>query len=227
MNAKYCLPIIKTTKAAVRAKLAAVKGYDYFEIWVDYIEDVDHPFISELITEFGNRLIFVFRRLNLETPVMELQPRLSIISLLNGLGAYADLDVITQQEELSYIQNNMLKIPIITSYHNYRETPDDKKFIEIIAIMMKYKPEIIKFAAKCNNPKDALRLLDLLISLKSEQKKYIILGMGEFGSITRIYGTLWGNEIVFVPERKEEASAPGQLTRQELETILNILSTKN
>jgi 3-dehydroquinate dehydratase len=66
----------------------------------------------------------------------------------------------------------------------------------------------------------------LLLSLKSEQKKYIILGMGEHGTITRVYGALWGNEMTFAPEKEGEETAPGQLTRHEMETILTILNTK-
>ena len=91
---------------------------------------------------------------------------------------------------------------------------------------MRYNPQIIKIATMCQSPKDGLRLLDLLISLKSEQKKYIILGMGEYGTITRVYGTLWGNEMIFAPEKEADASAPGQFTKKQYEEIFKILNTK-
>jgi 3-dehydroquinate dehydratase-1 len=226
MEINYCLPILKTNKTQVSEKLAAAKDYQYYEIWLDYIEDLDFDFVNQLITDYGNKLILVFRRQNLETPLMETQKRLSLISSLANKNCLIDLDVITQQEELSYVQSNSINVSLITSYHNYQQTPEDKKLIEVMSIMGNYKPEIIKIATKCINPKDGLRLLDLLLSLKQEKKKYIILGMGEYGTITRIYGTLWGNEIIFAPEKDEEATSPGQLTKEETKTVINILAKK-
>ncbi len=223
MTHNYCLPIIKRTKAEVLEKITLAHDYHYFEVWLDYIEDLDFDFVHELLT-YKDRIIFVLRRQHLETTTMETQRRLSIISAISKSECMLDLDVITQQEELSYIQNNNLEIPLITSYHDYQSTPEEKKLIEVMSIMMNYKPAIIKIATKCNKPEDGLRLLDLLLSLKKEKKKYIILGMGEYGTITRLYGALWGNEFIFAPEKKEEASAPGQLTRQEMQTVLAILN---
>jgi len=48
--------------------------------------------------------------------------------------------------------------------------------------------------------------------------------MGEFGIITRVEGILLNNEMVFAPLNKNESSAPGQLTRNELESIFNKLN---
>lgn len=222
MNPTYCLPIIKQKKVTILEKIRLAKEYDRFEVWLDYLEDFDFDFLHDLMI-FRQRIVIVLRRQNLETPTMETQKRLSIISALSNSGCILDLDVVTQQEELAYIQNNNLNIQLITSYHNYQATPADDKLNEVIAAMVNYNPYIFKIATKCNEPKDGLRLLDLLLRLKEEKKKYIILGMGEYGTMTRLYGTLWGNELTFTPERKEESSAPGQLTRHEFETVLEIL----
>lgn len=227
MNIPYCLSIVKTKKAQVEAVLKSVKPYEFYEIWVDYIEDIDYEFINQLVIEYRGKLIFVFRRQNLETPVMDPQKRLSIISALENSGCFLDFDVITQQAELSYIQSNSLKVSLIASYHNFQITPEDKKLIEIMSIMMNYSPAIIKIATKCNSPKDAMRLLDLLLSLKNEKKKYIILGMGEHGTITRLYGTLWGNEMIFTSLNGSEITAPGQFNREEMESIFKILDSKH
>jgi 3-dehydroquinate dehydratase len=47
--------------------------------------------------------------------------------------------------------------------------------------------------------------------------------MGEHGLVTRIFGTLWGNPIVFAPVTSSHASAPGQLTREEFAEIFALL----
>ena len=93
--------------------------------------------------------------------------------------------------------------------------------------MDKFFPDVYKIATKCTNETDALKLLLLQQNLKIQNKKHIVLGMGEFGTITRVYGTLWGNELIYAPQTKEEASAQGQLTKKELENIFKELNTKH
>jgi 3-dehydroquinate dehydratase len=75
----------------------------------------------------------------------------------------------------------------------------------------------------CENELDAVRLLELLLELKQKGLSYIILGGGEFGKITRIFGTLWGNQMIFAPKIQAEQSDVGQLTRDELEIIFKAL----
>jgi 3-dehydroquinate dehydratase-1 len=227
MKLNYCLPIIKPKKSEVLDVIKNAEEYQFYEIWLDYILDVDREFIAELLSKYSGKLIFVFRRKNLETPVMKSQTRLFLITLLEKTDSYVDLDIITQQAELSFIAENLLQLRVITSYHNFRETPDDKKLVEIMILMTKYNPTIFKIATMCQKPKDALRLLDLLISLKSEQKKYIIIGMGDLGTMTRIYGAMWGNEMVFAPQKDTDKSAPGQFTKTEMDQLIKLISMRS
>ena len=67
MKIKYCLPIIKNTKEEVLQEiLQSLNQYDIFEVWVDYIENLDEKFVKNLIVKFKEKLIVVFRRQNLE-----------------------------------------------------------------------------------------------------------------------------------------------------------------
>ena len=93
--------------------------------------------------------------------------------------------------------------------------------------MKQYNPEIFKISTFCKTEEDSLKLLSSLLKLKAEKKKFIVLGMGEKGLIVRIYGALWGNEFNFAPENEEEKSAPGQLTREKLSVILNLIQDLN
>ncbi|MDO8577146.1 MAG: type I 3-dehydroquinate dehydratase [Candidatus Daviesbacteria bacterium] len=224
MKIKYCLPIIKNSKEEVLQEiLQNMDSYDFFEIWLDYIDDVNKVFIKRLTDQFGEKLIVVFRRKNLEAIRMGLEKRLNIISLLKNSQLLLDLDIYGQKEELNTIKKDHLKINTIVSYHNYQETPDDGKLKAIIDTMKTYEPSIFKIATKCNYPKDALRLLGLLLAIKQKNIKCIVLGMGELGIITRIFGSLWGNEMTFAPKNKLESSASGQLTKKQLETIFRVL----
>jgi 3-dehydroquinate dehydratase type I len=224
MNKKYCLPIIRNNKNEVLETIHTnINDYGYFEVWLDYIDDLDNVFIKKLISLLGEKLILLFRRQNLEKINLDLEKRLKIISFLNGAGSFIDLDVFDQKVELDHIKNKRLEVKTIVSYHDYKETPENKKLKEIIDIMSKYKPTIYKIATMCNSLKDALRLLQLLLELKLKGLKYIVLGMSEFGYITRIFGPLWGNELIFAPHDSKEQSAQGQLTRKQLETIFKEL----
>lgn len=221
---KYCLPIIKSSNEEVLQEIQqSLSSYDFFEIWVDYIENIDEKFIKGLIDRFGGKLIVVFRRLNFEGSKISKEKRLRIISTLEHSQAMVDLDIYDQKGELDNIKDNKMNLKTIVSYHNYQETPDDNKLKEIIDTMKIYDPVIIKVATKCNSPKDGLRLLDLLLKMQGAGVRSIILGMGHFGIITRIFGTIFGNEMIFAPKDKSQSSAPGQLTKQQLEAIFGSL----
>ncbi|MBU0999786.1 shikimate dehydrogenase [Patescibacteria group bacterium] len=220
----FCLPILKEGKEEILKIIKDnIHDFEYFEVWLDYIKDLDEFFIKNLINEFKDKLIIVFRRKNLETMKLSFEKRVKIIYLLENSGSLLDLDIISQKKELSLIRKKGVKISTIVSYHNYHQTPNDRKLKEIIDTIKEYKPSILKIATKCNSSKDALQLLRLLLMVKEKNMKCIVLGMGEFGIITRIFGSLWGNELTFTPKNKFESSAPGQLTKNQLETIFGIL----
>src|SRR5690242_20071511 len=100
MSVKYCLPIIKSKKEEVLKLINENRlGYDFFEIWLDYIKDLDPEFIKNLIKKFDSRLIFLFRRQNLEKITMPLQKRLAIMDLIARSKCFIDLDI-SQKAEL-------------------------------------------------------------------------------------------------------------------------------
>lgn len=220
MKQKYCLPILKTKTTEVLKIISENRNhYDFFEIWLDYIKDLNLDFIEALIKRFDGKLILLFRRQNLETPKMSFQKRKKIMDVISKTDCFLDLDI-SQQKELEYLKKNPKKIKLVVSYHNYVETPDDKKLEEIISFMKKNNPDIYKISTFCKSDSDAIRLIDLLSKLKEGNLKYIVLGMGAKGIITRIAGVLLGNEINFAPISLEDKSAPGQLIRKSLDEIL-------
>ncbi|HSW47730.1 MAG TPA: type I 3-dehydroquinate dehydratase [Candidatus Saccharimonadales bacterium] len=226
MKIIYCLPIIKSRKNEVLDIINEnINQYLYFEIWLDYIDDLDDEFIKKLIKQLEGRIIFLFRRKNLEKINMSLQKREEIIYILEDSNSYLDLDVIEQKEEIDYIEKSSLKIQTIISYHNYKQTPTNDKLGEITDIIIKHNPKIIKLSTFCRDKADALSLLNTLLDLKQKNKKYIVSGMGENGKIVKIFGALWGNEMTFAPLDIKEASAPGQIAKSDLEKILGILNT--
>jgi len=223
MQINYCLPVIERSKGAVLSEIVRhEKDYACFEIWLDYIKGADVPFVRRLVEKYPGKLIFLFRRQKLGRVRMPLEDRKRIMQALNGQKAFLDLDV-SQKEELDFLILSGLKVRLIGSYHNYRETPGTAELQHIASTIAAHKPEAVKIATFCKSEEDALRLLYLQLWLKHYKRDHIVLGMGPYGAVTRVFGTLWGNELIFAPERDDEMSAPGQLTRGQLENIFRSL----
>ncbi len=221
---KYCLPIIKETKEEVLNYISENPDYDFYEIWLSYIKDLDIDFVWKLSEQFNGKLIFLSRKQNLEKSDLDKDLKEKIIKLLENSDNFMDFDINDRSWGLDFIKENKLANKTIASYHDYKETLEYDQLIKITEDMEKYKPEIFKVSTFCKSPEDGVKLLTLLLKLKSEKKKFIVLGMGDQGKIVRIYGALWGNEFNFAPVSEDEKSAPGQFTKAQLERIVNFMT---
>jgi 3-dehydroquinate dehydratase len=47
--------------------------------------------------------------------------------------------------------------------------------------------------------------------------------MGKHGTITRVFGSIWGNEMAFAPIEAANRSAAGQITVDKLDSIMQAL----
>ncbi len=228
MKTNYCLPIIRNTKNEVLETIEKYRAeYAFFEVWLDYIEDLSADFIDTLIKGNEKRIIVLFRRKNLEKPTMTPTLQNAIIENLVNKHMLLDVDVENQRDILDYIQENKLFVRLITSFHEYTHTPTNQILQAVLDKMKGYTPLIYKISTYCKEKEDSIRLLKLLLTLKKENKRCIMLGMGEHGIMTRIFGTLWGNEMIFAPQTTSESSALGQLTKEQLESIFDIIDIKS
>lgn len=220
---RYCLPIIKNTKEEVLITIRENSDYDFFEVWLSYIEDFDTDFVWKISEEFNGKIIFLFRKQNLEKSDLEEDLKEKIIKLLENSDNFLDLDIHDQKEELEFVKQNKSGNKLIVSYHNYKETPSLEELEKISEQMKDYKSEIHKVATFCKDKEDSIKLITLLLKLKEEGLKYIVLGMGKEGVVTRVFGAIFGNEMNFAPKSLDEKSAEGQLTRNQLENVLKEL----
>ncbi len=218
---KYCLPVVRERCEDVIHELARHhEGYDFLEVWLDTLVDYSDEFLEQLLQDYGQRLMVLFRRPQLAPIQMPLQKRIQLIKQVEEAGAILDLDVLTQQEEVATLKDTP-SLRWIASYHNYQETPELSKLWDIVGELQCHNPWVLKLATFCRCPEDAVRLLELGLALKQRGQECIVLGMGPHGAVTRTYGTLWYNAMIFAPPEKGEATAPGQLTRPELEALFS------
>src|SRR4051794_18063920 len=104
---KYCLPITVSSPDEILVQIRAnLKNFDYFEVWLDYVEQAGEAFTQKLLSILNEKLIIVFRRQKLEDMRMTLVQRLAVIEQLQNSGALVDLDITTQTEEFENIKQN-------------------------------------------------------------------------------------------------------------------------
>jgi 3-dehydroquinate dehydratase-1 len=222
---KYCLPIILSSRSDVQQTIQDnLSRYRFFEVWIDYIEDIDVGFAASLVGLYPHRIIIVSRRQNSAPTKLPAQMRFDILRTLSRKQVLVDLDVSDQTEEITRLQAERVPMRTILSYHNFQLTPSDTELRSIADRMVGWGAHTIKISTFCTVQRDALRLLSLLIDLRESGKRCVVLGMGKHGIITRVFGPQWGSEIAFAPIRGEQRSAPGQITLDRLDSIMQALT---
>ncbi|MBN1186015.1 MAG: type I 3-dehydroquinate dehydratase [Bacteroidales bacterium] len=108
---------------------------------------------------------------------------------------------------------------VILSYHNYSNTPDIVELNKMVEEMYSMGADVAKVATMANDMKDAAKIL----SLYSLGKRIVALGMGDAGKITRLMAPLFHAEFTFATLEKGKETAPGQVTKDQLIEILNLI----
>jgi 3-dehydroquinate dehydratase I len=220
----YCLPIQCGNSAQVFQLIQENRSfYRFFEVWLGAIQDVEDDFVPKLSEQCGDALVIVLRTKGLEI-TLPLARRKFFMAQAAKCNSLLDLDITTQRPEIRHLEKTNLNVRTILSYHNYETTPPLRKLRSIASWMGAHQAAVSKIAAFCQSPADALRLLEIGLELHGAGRDYIVLGMGPHGAVTRVFGTLWGNKMIFAPREGGAPSAPGQLSMEQLEKIYSTLS---
>jgi len=105
---------------------------------------------------------------------------------------------------------------VIISYHNYEVTPGDEDLKTIVNNCFLLGGVIAKIAVKSNSVADSARILNMY---RDQERRIVALGMGSSGMITRVAALELGAAFTFVALSAESATAPGQLTLEEMRSI--------
>ena len=109
---------------------------------------------------------------------------------------------------------------IIRSWHDFEQTPDAAGLQRILARCFRYGADIAKVVSTCRDEEDAARIEALytvvLEDIDSLQGRLVAFGMGEAGRQTRLECLRRGAPFSYAALTAEEATAPGQWTREEL-----------
>lgn len=109
---------------------------------------------------------------------------------------------------------------VIISYHNYENTPSAEQLKIIIDQSFSLGADVVKLACMANCMEDNARIL----SVYEKGKRIVSIGMGKEGKISRIAAPFLGSEFTFASANEEQATAPGQITFDNLNKIYKLIN---
>ncbi|MCB0330060.1 MAG: type I 3-dehydroquinate dehydratase [Bdellovibrionales bacterium] len=221
---KRCLPICVPSLDRAEALVSSShEDFEAFELWLDYLTFRDVERLSKLIASTPQDFLLLLRRKNLESTNCSMTEQFEIVDALQGARIYWDFDVSVQEELIKYFRSKERDSQLICSYHNYLATPPLQELREIVQRMEPYDPQVYKLACFTNCQRDTVNLLEILCELREAEKRAVVLGMGERGMMTRVFGEQLGQEFMFLVTKEEDATAPGQLSIEQLNRIEKLL----
>lgn len=111
---------------------------------------------------------------------------------------------------------------LIASMHDFATRPTDL-LRRLAAARQIDKASVLKIAYRARSLRDSLELLDLC---READRPTIALGMGEYGTLSRILAPKFGGFLTFASLAAQSATAPGQPTLAELTELYRFRSIK-
>lgn len=133
-----------------------------------------------------------------------------LLSALDGAFAYVDLEEDLKKCELDDKARDK-GVKIIRSFHDFEGVPDD--FYNRV-VQLSRRGDVAKAAVTPHGIADIIKLMNANTELSGTEK--IIIGMGEYGTVTRILYKKMGSLLTF---GSEEEVAPGQISVQSLKEL--------
>jgi 3-dehydroquinate dehydratase / shikimate dehydrogenase len=150
----------------------------------------------------------------------------SIASQLDILGKAAaagcqliDIELQTANKcKPEQLQKLRSRAALILSFHDFRAT---KKLDESLEKMLAYPADFYKIVSTATTLSDNVAMIKFLAR---EGDRYSLVGMcmGEQGIISRVLGLRAGSVFTFAAASAGEATAPGQVTAQELRSVYRV-----
>ena len=114
-------------------------------------------------------------------------------------------------------------VAVVISNHEFEQTPDVDVMVRRLQSMRYLGADVPKIAVMPKNNRDVLKLLQATDTFNQwfGDCPIITMSMGKMGVISRLCGEAFGSALTFATVGK--ASAPGQISVDEVKTVLDIL----
>ncbi len=230
-----CVSVMDTKKEGIVAEIKRLveNQTEMIEWRVDAFEGVESPnAVREVLRELAplvknTILVFTFRSKEqggLRSMNNEKVYDLHQVAAESKIVDFIDVEYFYTEDaddEVYHLQKMGTKV--ITSHHDFHETPSSDVLFMLLEQMKHSNADIVKLAMMPQNAEDVLRLLE---ETNHFHKRYpeqllITMSMGKIGTISRVCGELFGSCVTFGAGKN--ASAPGQIKKEKLEEILEVL----
>lgn len=202
----------------------ALTDAEMAEIRLDRL-DFTLPRVREIFS-MHHRLIATCRPGN----ISEAERTGLLLAAVEAGAAYVDIEIDADDDFMEKIKAACRKkdCKLIISYHNYENTPPLEELKALVSTCFSFGADVAKIACQVDCEADAARILSLydFDSQANTEKKIVAIGMGEKGKITRPAALLLGAPFTYAALAAGRETAPGQLTKQTLEDILDCLKNE-
>jgi len=222
-----CISIVPGTNEEALSLLArALPWADLVELRIDRIERPDLP----LLLHVGKERILVTNRRRDEGGFFASceNRRMKLLREAIDLGArYVDIEARTGAAALGRLGKAIRakngKTKLIVSHHDLKGTPSRQTLMKRLKACRALGADIVKIVTLAQKVEDNLRVLDLIPQALGVGQDIIAFCLGAKGRLSRVAAPLLGSCMSYASLEEGAESAPGQLTAQDMKTILGIL----
>lgn len=222
-----CISIVPETNEEALSLLArALPRADRVELRIDRIGEPDLP----LLLHAGKERILVTNRRRDEGGFFASceNRRMVLFREAIDLGVrYVDIEARTGAAALGRlgraIRAKKGKTKLIVSHHDLKGTPSRQTLVKRLKACRALGADIVKIVTLAQTAEDNLRVLELIPQAQGLGQDIIAFCMGAEGRLSRVAAPLLGSCMSYASLEDGAESAPGQLTAQEMKTIIEIL----
>ena len=202
----------RAAEAERQSRLAFGKGADLVELRLDYVRDLGLSTIRKLANGVGQRAIATFRSRGQggASDVDSPQRTTVLREICRSRFAYVDLELETDREDLGSLGRlaSDHRTTVIVSHH-FAQAAEAQRVSEALDSCAALG-EIAKVAVPVTGFEEAIQLVDLVRSRNGRHRRFVLIGMGAGGMVTRALADSLGQEIQYASWGL--SAAPGQLS---------------
>jgi len=213
---RICVPVVEAAVHRARSKYlrAARKGL-WAEIRLDYLEQPD---LQRLFRTHPGPVIATNRLAGQggRWQGSEEERRRLLLEAMDLGADFLDVELAADAAWRQDLWSRRGQAKIILSWHDFAGTPEAPRLEAVMNEMLAAAADVLKVVTMARQPEDNLRVLSLIPRARAQGREIIAFCMGPLGKWSRVVAPLLGSYMTFAPFTKKGASAPGQLTVNEL-----------
>jgi 3-dehydroquinate dehydratase-1 len=231
-----CTPLVGRDPESLLAEVAKVvaKGPDILEWRVDYFRDIGD---AETVIATGKRMrqiangipILFTRRSTREGGEPISIGDEEVVAMYAAVCKSGTIDLIdcemdSDRDQIRRVRESARAsdVKLVLSYHNFSYTPGLEVLKDRFLEAERLGGDVAKVAVMPRDLDDVLRLLQATLDASRKGRIPLIsMAMGGIGSLSRMFGGMFGSALSFAVGDKP--SAPGQVPIAEMNTVLGIV----